>query len=48
MDYVKRPAHQSVYENIRDLILFGEMAPGQAVTIQGAGRYAQGGDDAGA
>lgn len=35
MEYVKRPAHQSVYENIRDQILFGEMAPGQAVTIQG-------------
>lgn len=31
----KRPAHQSVYEQLRDLILFGELAPGQAVTIQG-------------
>ena len=30
-----RPAHQSVYEQLRDLILFGELAPGQAVTIQG-------------
>jgi DNA-binding GntR family transcriptional regulator len=32
---VKQPAHQAVYENLRDQILFGEMAPGQAVTIQG-------------
>lgn len=31
----KRPAHQSVYEQLRDRILFGELAPGQAVTIQG-------------
>ncbi|WP_300034099.1 GntR family transcriptional regulator [uncultured Roseobacter sp.] len=31
----KPPAHQSVYEQLRDLILFGELAPGQAVTIQG-------------
>jgi DNA-binding GntR family transcriptional regulator len=31
----KRPAHQSVYENLRALILFGDLAPGQAVTIQG-------------
>lgn len=29
------PAHQAVYEQIRDQILFGDMAPGQAVTIQG-------------
>ncbi|WP_345742276.1 GntR family transcriptional regulator [Roseobacter litoralis] len=35
MEYVKRPVHQSVYEDIRDQILFGDMAPGQAVTIQG-------------
>jgi DNA-binding GntR family transcriptional regulator len=32
---VKQPAHQAVYANLRDQILFGEMAPGQAVTIQG-------------
>ncbi|WP_425044990.1 GntR family transcriptional regulator [Primorskyibacter sp. S87] len=31
----KQPAHERVYENLRDLILFGELAPGQAVTIQG-------------
>lgn len=31
----KRPAHQSVYETLRDKVLFGELAPGQAVTIQG-------------
>ncbi|MFK7744669.1 MAG: GntR family transcriptional regulator [Roseobacter sp.] len=31
----KRPVHQSVYEQLRDRILFGELAPGQAVTIQG-------------
>lgn len=31
----KRPAHQSVYEQLRNQILFGELAPGQAVTIQG-------------
>ncbi len=29
------PIHQQVYEQLRDLILFGELAPGQAVTIQG-------------
>jgi DNA-binding GntR family transcriptional regulator len=31
----KRPEHQSVYENLRQRILFGELAPGQPVTIQG-------------
>ena len=31
----REPAHQKVYRQMRDLILFGEMAPGQAVTIQG-------------
>ena len=35
MDVAKQPAHQSVYEQLRDQILFGELAPGQAVTIQG-------------
>lgn len=29
------PIHQQVYQELRDLILFGELAPGQAVTIQG-------------
>jgi DNA-binding GntR family transcriptional regulator len=31
----KRPVHQSVYQQLRDQILFGELAPGQQVTIQG-------------
>ena len=29
------PVHQQVYEKLRELILFGELAPGQPVTIQG-------------
>lgn len=29
------PAHEVVYQQLREQILFGEMAPGQAVTIQG-------------
>ena len=29
------PAHQVVYERIRDMVLFGDLAPGQPVTIQG-------------
>lgn len=31
----KTPAHQSVYEQLRMRILFGDFVPGQAVTIQG-------------
>lgn len=31
----KMPAHQIVYDKLRKMILFGELAPGQAVTIQG-------------
>lgn len=31
----KLPAHQIVYERLRQMILFGDLAPGQAVTIQG-------------
>nr|WP_316247461.1 GntR family transcriptional regulator [Roseobacter litoralis] len=31
----KLPAHQHVYEQLRTRILFGDLAPGQAVTIQG-------------
>ncbi len=31
----KPPAHQTVYQTLREQILFGELAPGQAVTIQG-------------
>ncbi|WP_238366765.1 GntR family transcriptional regulator [Mesobacterium pallidum] len=29
------PAHEQVYRQLRDMILFGDLAPGQAVTIQG-------------
>lgn len=29
------PDHEVTYRNARDLILFGELAPGEAVTIQG-------------
>lgn len=29
------PAHEMVYRKVRDKVLFGELAPGQAVTIQG-------------
>ncbi len=31
----KLPAHEQVYQRLRAQILFGELAPGQAVTIQG-------------
>ena len=31
----KVPVHQQVYEKLRMMILFGDLAPGQAVTIQG-------------
>ena len=31
----KIPEHQAIYGQIRDAILFGELIPGQAVTIQG-------------
>lgn len=34
-DTGKTPAHQHVYEQLRTMILFGDLAPGQAVTIQG-------------
>lgn len=32
---VKAPAHEVVYQKLRAQILFGDIAPGQAVTIQG-------------
>lgn len=32
---IKLPEHQTIYHQIRDLILFGNLIPGQAVTIQG-------------
>lgn len=31
----KAPAHETVYQTLRAQILFGDLAPGQAVTIQG-------------
>ncbi|NVO57674.1 GntR family transcriptional regulator [Rhodobacteraceae bacterium B1Z28] len=31
----KRPAHEQVYQALRSQILFGELVPGQPVTIQG-------------
>jgi DNA-binding GntR family transcriptional regulator len=31
----KLPTHEIVYRRMRDMVLFGELAPGQAVTIQG-------------
>ncbi len=32
---VKLPEHQAIYHQIRDMILFGMLVPGQAVTIHG-------------
>lgn len=32
---LKRPEHQAVYRQLRDMIMFGILVPGQAVTIQG-------------
>ena len=29
------PAHERVYRRLRTMVLFGELEPGQAVTIQG-------------
>ncbi len=34
-DGTKIPAHQVVYDQIRAMILYGDLAPGQPVTIQG-------------
>ncbi len=31
----KLPAHEIVYQKLRSQILFGDLVPGQAVTIQG-------------
>ena len=31
----KRPAHETVYQTLRSQILYGELVPGQPVTIQG-------------
>lgn len=29
------PVHEQVYRRLRDMVLFGDLAPGQAITIQG-------------
>lgn len=34
-DHEKRPAHEQVYQTLKSQILFGDMVPGQPVTIQG-------------
>ena len=31
----KTPEHQAIYQRLRDMILFGEVEPGQPVTIMG-------------
>ncbi|WP_245758814.1 GntR family transcriptional regulator [Tropicimonas isoalkanivorans] len=31
----KTPEHEAIYQKIRDMILFGEVAPGEPLTIQG-------------
>lgn len=33
--FEKLPAHEVTYRRMRDMVLFGELAPGQPVTIQG-------------
>jgi len=32
---VRLPAHELIYRQLRELVLFGDLAPGQPVTIQG-------------
>ncbi len=34
-DAARLPAHERIYRQLRDLVLFGDLAPGQPVTIQG-------------
>lgn len=34
-DLSRLPAHELIHRQLRDLVLFGDLAPGQAVTIQG-------------
>jgi DNA-binding GntR family transcriptional regulator len=34
-DLARLPAHELIYRQLRDLVLFGDLAPGEAVTIQG-------------
>ena len=31
----KTPEHQAIYERLRDMILFGEVEPGEPLTIMG-------------
>jgi len=31
----KIPTHETTYARLRDIVLFGELEPGQPVTIQG-------------
>ena len=33
------PTHELVYRQLRDMVLFGDLVPGQAVTIQGLTQY---------
>lgn len=33
--FARVPAHEVIYRQLRDLVLFGDLAPGEAVTIQG-------------
>lgn len=35
VDLTRLPAHELIHRQLRDLVLFGDLAPGQAVTIQG-------------
>jgi DNA-binding GntR family transcriptional regulator len=35
VDAANPPVHQIVFQKMRDMILFGELAPGQQITIQG-------------
>ncbi|KPQ07801.1 MAG: transcriptional regulator of proline utilization PutR [Rhodobacteraceae bacterium HLUCCA12] len=39
----KLPEHESTYRRLRDMVLFGDMAPGQKVTIQGITRALEAG-----
>jgi len=34
-EHTNPPVHQIVYQKIRDMVLYGELAPGQPITIQG-------------
>lgn len=34
-EHTNPPVHQVVYQKIRDMVLYGELAPGQPITIQG-------------